>query len=87
MSFGLKNAPAVSACLMADVMSGLTWNGAAIYLDDIIIGGTNFEKHINLLRVVFNAWEMPGSRSKVLRQIYPKNSSLSLVMLCRLTRS
>ncbi|KAK3738177.1 hypothetical protein QZH41_007177 [Actinostola sp. cb2023] len=38
MPFGVKNAPAVFSRLMADVMRGLTWNGVAIYLDDIIIG-------------------------------------------------
>ena len=41
MPFGVKNAPAVFARLMADIMNGLQWNGIAIYLDDIIIGGKN----------------------------------------------
>ena len=39
MPFGVKNAPAVFARLMADIMNGLQWNGIAVYLDDIIFAG------------------------------------------------
>lgn len=53
MPFAVKNAPAVFAWLMADIMQGLQWNGIAVHLDDIIIGGRNFQEHYNLLRNVF----------------------------------
>ena len=52
MPFGVKNAPAVFARLMADIMNGLQWNGIAVYLDDIIIGGKNFQEHYDLLKEV-----------------------------------
>ena len=52
MPFGVKNAPAVFARLMADIMNGLQWNGIAVYLDDIIIGGRNFREHYDLLKEV-----------------------------------
>ena len=51
MPFGVKNAPAVFARLMADILNGLQWNGIAIYLDDIIIGGKKFREH-DLLKEV-----------------------------------
>ena len=47
-----KNAPAVFARLMADIMNGLQRNGIAVYLDDIIIGGRNFREHYGLLKEV-----------------------------------
>ena len=52
MPFGVKNAAAVFARLMADIMQGLQWNGIAVYLYDIIIGGKNFQEHYDLLRDV-----------------------------------
>ena len=60
MPFGVKNAPAVFALLMADIMQGLQWNGIAVYLDDIIIGGKNFQEHYDLLRDVFERLREAG---------------------------
>ena len=34
------------------VMNGLQWSGIAVYLNDIIIGGTNFCEHYDLLKEV-----------------------------------
>ena len=52
MPFGVKNAPTVFARLMADIMNGLQRNRIAVYLDDIIIGGKNFQEHYDLLKEV-----------------------------------
>ena len=60
MPFGVKNAPAVFARLMADIMQGLQWNGIAVYLDDIIIGGKNFQEHYDMLRDVFQRLREAG---------------------------
>ena len=60
MPFCVKNAPAVFARLMADIMQGLQWNGIAVYLDDIIIGGKNFQEHYDLLRDVFERLREAG---------------------------
>ncbi|KAK3726345.1 hypothetical protein QZH41_001516 [Actinostola sp. cb2023] len=60
MPFGVKNAPAVFSRLMADVMRGLTWNGVAIYLDDIIIGGASFDEHLRLLKEVLSRLRNAG---------------------------
>ena len=45
---------------MADNMQGLKWNGIAIYMDDIIIGGKNFQEHYDLLRDVFERLRAAG---------------------------
>ena len=45
---------------MSDVMRGLTWNGIAIYLDDIIIGGRNFDEHVQLLKEVLSRLRNAG---------------------------
>ncbi len=60
MPFGVKNAPAVFARLMADIMQGLQWNGIAVYLDDIIIGGKNFLEHYDMLTDVFQRLREAG---------------------------
>ena len=60
MPFGVKNAPAVFARLMADIMQGLQWNGIAVYLDDIIIGGKNFQENYDMLKDVFQRLREAG---------------------------
>ena len=60
MPFGVKNAPAVFARLMADIMQGLQWNGIAVYLDDIIISGKNFQEHYDMLTDVFQRLREAG---------------------------
>jgi hypothetical protein len=49
LCFGLVNAPALFQCLMDLVLSGMTWNGCLVYLDDIIVYGNTFEKHLERL--------------------------------------
>lgn len=60
MPFGVKNVPAVFARVMADIMNRLQWNGIAVYLDDIIIGGRNFREHCDLLKEVLEHLRAAG---------------------------
>lgn len=53
LSFGLVNAPACFSRLMTNVLQGLCWEIAIIYLDDIIVFRRDFENHIQNLRSVF----------------------------------
>jgi len=50
--FGLCNAPATIQCLMDLALSGVQWQQCLVYLDDIIVVGRDFKKHLrNLGRV------------------------------------
>ena len=52
MPFGLCNAPATFERLMETVLSGLHWQSALVYLDDIIVFGRTFEEKMERLREV-----------------------------------
>ena len=52
MPFGLCNAPATFQRLMERVLSGLQWEIAVLYIDDIVVHGRSFEEHIERLRAV-----------------------------------
>ena len=54
MPFGLCNVLATFQCLMEKVLSGAVREKCLIYLDDILVIGQTFEKHINNLRMVFD---------------------------------
>ena len=53
MPFGLCNAPATFERLMEQVLVGLTPSTALVYLDDILVPGSNFRNHLSNLREVF----------------------------------
>lgn len=46
MPFGLANAPATFQRLMATVLAGLPLSICMDYIDDILVIGQNFEKHL-----------------------------------------
>ena len=52
MPFGLANAPATFERLMEQVLMGLPWNTALIYLDDIRVAGKTFLDQLSHLRSV-----------------------------------
>ena len=52
MPFGLANAPATFERLMEQVLTGLPWNTALIYLDDILVAGKTFLDQLSHLRSV-----------------------------------
>ena len=49
MPFGLCNAPAVFQRLMDLVLSGIQWERCLVYIDDIVIMGKTFERHLQNL--------------------------------------
>ena len=53
MPFGLCNAPATFERLMEQVVAGLPWHIAMVYIDDILVSGCTFEEHLANLRMVF----------------------------------
>ncbi|GFT65334.1 hypothetical protein TNCV_1559771 [Trichonephila clavipes] len=52
MHFGLCNAPATFERLMETVLGGLSYEDCLVYLDDIIIVGNSFDKHLKNIRRV-----------------------------------
>ena len=52
MPFGLSNAPATFERLMETVLSGLHWQSALVYLDDIVVFGRSFAEKLDRLREV-----------------------------------
>ena len=52
MPFGLSNAPATFERLMETVLSGLHWQSALVYLDDIVVFGRSFTEKLDRLREV-----------------------------------
>ena len=52
MPMGLCNAPGAFQRLMEIVLSGLTYEMVLVYLDDIIVFGTNFDEHLERLQCV-----------------------------------
>ena len=64
MAFGLCNAPATFQRAMYLVLRGLTWSQVLAYLDDIMILGTTFEKHLQNLREVLHRFRQYNLKLK-----------------------
>lgn len=60
MPMGLCNAPATFERLMNKVLKGLSWKTCLVYLDDIIVFGTEFESTLQRLHEVFDRLRMAG---------------------------
>lgn len=54
MPFGLKNAPARFQRMMNNVLTGLTNNQCFVYLDDVVLYGSNLEDHNRKLKNIFS---------------------------------
>jgi hypothetical protein len=54
MPFGLTNAPATFQRAMDMVLGGLKWEVCLVYLDDIMVFSSTFDKHLEDLQTVFD---------------------------------
>ena len=54
MPFGLCNTPATFEQLMSQVMRGLHWKRCLVYIDDILMFGSDFESALHNLELVLN---------------------------------
>ena len=64
LPFGLCNGPATFQRLMDLVLSGLQWSSCLVYLDDIIVVGRSFHKHLQNLENVFQHLRNAGLKLK-----------------------
>lgn len=64
MPFGLCNAPSTFQRAMDLVLSGLKWEFAQVYLDDILIYSPDFESHLDHLRALFSRLREHGLQAK-----------------------
>ena len=53
MPFGLRNAPSTFQRSMDFLLGDLKYNGASIYLDDILVYGETFEECLERLQIIF----------------------------------
>ena len=69
LPMGLASAPGAFQNLVELIMSGLSYEVALVYLDDIIIFGRSFEEHLNRLDLVLGqlkdaVLKMKGSKCR-----------------------
>jgi transposase InsO family protein len=64
MPFGLCNAPATFQRLMEKVLSGLQWEYAVLYIDDIVVFGPTVQVQLDRLEMVLNRLRSSGLRLK-----------------------
>ena len=54
LPYGLRNAPIAFQAVMAQVLQGINFKYALVYVDDILIHSANFEEHLVHLQNVFD---------------------------------
>ena len=64
LSFGLKNAPSAFQRGMQDVLKRFPWKKVIVYVDDILIMETSFDRHISLVEKVLHTLEEHGMKIK-----------------------
>ena len=64
LPFGLTSAPATFERLMEQVLKGLQWKSLLLYLDDIIVYSTDFNSHLERLRVVLERFKAANLKLK-----------------------
>ena len=64
MPFGLCNAPATFQRLMEKVLSGLQWEIAVLYIDDVIVFANSFEEQLENLGLVLSRLRLAGLKLK-----------------------
>ena len=58
--FGLKTSPGVFQRIMEDVLEGLNWETAVVYLDDVIVYSSSMAEHLIVLKQVLDRFREAG---------------------------
>jgi hypothetical protein len=64
MPFGRMNAPSTFQRLIDRVLRGLTWRQCLVYIDNVLVFGTSFDKHLQDLDEVLNRFTLSGLKLK-----------------------
>jgi hypothetical protein len=64
LSFGLKNAPSAFQREMQQILSGFPWRKVIVYIDNVLIMGTTFEEHLELVTKVLDTLLQHGVKVK-----------------------
>ena len=64
LPFGLTAAPATFQRMMEKVLHGLHWKSLLLYLDDVIVMGSDFQSHFNNLEQVLSRLRSAGLKLK-----------------------
>ena len=64
LPFGLTSAPATFQRLMEQVLRGLHWKTALLYLDDVIVIAPDFQSHLDRLAEVLQRLQQAGLKLK-----------------------
>lgn len=62
LPFGISSAPGIFQCVMENLLQGL--EGVIVYIDDILISGSNEDEHAKRLEEVLSRLEKVGLRAK-----------------------
>ena len=54
LPYGLRNAPVAFQCVMAQVLQGINFKYALVYVDDILVHSATFDEHLVHLQNVFD---------------------------------
>lgn len=65
LSFGLKNAPAAFQREIQAILSDFPWKKVVVYIDDILVMETDFQKHFELVAKVLSTLETHGIKLKM----------------------
>ena len=64
MPMGMTNSPAVFQRLMELVLTGLQWHTCLIYLDDVLVFGSNFDEHMQRVEQILLCIREAGLKLK-----------------------
>ena len=64
LPFGLSNSPHTFQLAMSEVLRGINWKSALVYMDDILIFSQTFEEHLQHLAAVFQKLREANLRLK-----------------------
>ena len=64
LPFGLMNSPNAFAMVMSEVLRGINWHFAQVYVDDILVYSANFDQHLKHLQEIFDRLHKANLRLK-----------------------